>query len=316
MILIDKYIHIVKEYISRARQFVSEDIWQINRSELSKVKATLVRDIKVVIVALQTFKEQKIGFQSVALSYFCTMAVVPFISVAFAVTGGFGLAKRLKDVLYRFDISQDVMDKLLNAADNIIISAQKGLFGFISALTFFWMVVWMMMRVETVFNNVWKVEKSERNFWTRLGIDITIMIMAPFVILIFFSGSIVYSHVLDLIPNSIGITEDIKSFLGWAIFTGVAILTLSAMYKFIPATKVKYRNALKAAVLSGIVFAILQYLYLETQLMVTSVNAVYGTVAAIPLFMLWLRYGWLIILYGAQFSYSFQQIDIIETEQI
>ena len=156
----------------------------------------------------------------------------------------------------------------------------------------------------------------DNTFIKSFGIDILIMILAPFVILIFFSGSIVYSHVLDLIPNGIGVTDDIISFLGWLIFCAVAILTLSAMYKFIPATLVKYRHALKAAILSGIAFSILQYVYLETQLLVTRINAVYGTVAAIPLFMLWLRFGWLIILYGAQFSYSFQKIEEIEKYRI
>ena len=296
----------LKIYVSRINKFISEDVWKMNIGELSKAKAKLVRDTQVVLVALKTFKEQKIGFQSVALSYFCTMAVVPFVAVAFAVTGGFGLAGKLKDILYSSNIDQNIIDMLLNAADNIIKSAQSGVFGLISALMFVWLVIWMMMRVETVFNNVWKVERPQRKFIKSFWV----------VILIFFTGSIVYSHVLDLIPNKTGITDNIISFLSWTIFCAVAIITLSAMYKFIPATKVRYSCALKAAILSGIVFSILQYLYLETQLMVTRLNAVYGTVAAIPLFMLWLRFGWLIILYGAQFSYSFQKVDGQEKELI
>lgn len=306
----------LREYILKARNFISEDVWKLNINELSKAKAMLVKDIQIVLVAMKAFKEQKIGFQSVALSYFCTMAVVPFVAVAFAVTNGFGLANKLMEFLYASKVDQEIIDLLLNAAEKIIDSAKAGLFGFISALMFVWLVIWMMMRVEAVFNNVWMVETPQRKFIKSFGIDILIMILAPFVILIFFSGSIVYSHVLDLIPNGIGVTDDIISFLGWLIFCAVAILTLSAMYKFIPATLVKYRHALKAAILSGIAFSILQYVYLETQLLVTRINAVYGTVAAIPLFMLWLRFGWLIILYGAQFSYSFQKIEEIEKYRI
>lgn len=303
-------------YIDKLHHFFTEYIWQVRREELSKTKSHFIRDVRVVIVAMQTFKEQKIGFQSVALSYFCTMAVVPFVAVAFAVTGGFGLANKLKDFLYGIEIDQSIIDMLLNAADRIIKSAQSGIFGFISALMFVWLVIWMMMRVEAVFNNVWKVEKPQRKFIKSFGIDLLIMLISPFVILIFFSGSIVYSHVLDLIPNSIGISDFIISFVGWAVFCILSIFTLSAMYKFIPATDVKYKYALKSAILSGIIFTVLQYIYLETQLLVTRINAVYGTVAAIPLFMLWLRFGWLIILYGAQFSYSFQKIDEIETKQV
>ena len=306
----------LRENILKARKFISEDVWKLNINDLSKAKAMLVKDIQIVLVAMKAFKEQKIGFQSVALSYFCTMAVVPFVAVAFAVTNGFGLANKLMEFLYASKVDQEIIDLLLNAAEKIIDSAKAGLFGFISALMFVWLVIWMMMRVEAVFNNVWMVETPQRKFIKSFGIDILIMILAPFVILIFFSGSIVYSHVLDLIPNGIGVTDDIISFLGWLIFCAVAILTLSAMYKFIPATLVKYRHALKAAILSGIAFSILQYVYLETQLLVTRINAVYGTVAAIPLFMLWLRFGWLIILYGAQFSYSFQKIEEIEKYRI
>ena len=188
------------------------------------------------------------------------------------------------------------------------------MFGVITALSFVWLVIWMMNRVEKVFNNVWHVRKPKRRALKSYGMDIIIMILIPFVVLIFFAGTVVYSHVLDLIPNSIGISDKIKSFLGWIIFGAVAVMTLSAMYKFIPATYVEYRFALKAALWAGIAFTILQYLYLETQVLVTNINAVYGAVAALPLFMMWLRFGWLIILYGAQFSYSFQMVDIMEKE--
>ncbi|MBO6081857.1 MAG: YihY/virulence factor BrkB family protein, partial [Bacteroidales bacterium] len=98
------------------------------------------------------------------------------------------------------------------------------------------------------------------------------------------------------------------SLLGWAIFGATIVMVFSAMFKFIPSVHVKYKYALRAAILSGIAFTVLQYLYLETQLLVTRINAVYGTVAAIPLFRLWLRFGWLISVFGAQFSYSFQTI--------
>ncbi len=304
----------IQTYIRWVTKFVTHDIWHFNLDDLSKAKARFVRDLKVVIDAFKNFADEKIGFQSVALSYFCTLAVVPMIAVAFAVTSGFGLENVLLDALYSADISQTVIDTLMNSASNIIDASKSGVFGVITALSFVWLVIWMMNRVEKVFNNVWHVKKPQRKALKSYGVDIIIMILIPFVVLIFFAGTVVYSHVLDLIPNSFGISNRIKSFLGWLIFAGVAIMTLSAMYKFIPATHVEYRFALKAALWAGILFTLLQYLYLETQVLVTNINAVYGAVAALPLFMMWLRFGWLIILYGAQFSYSFQMIQKKEEE--
>ena len=70
-----------------------------------------------------------------------------------------------------------------------------------------------------------------------------------------------------------------------------------------------YRHALKAAIVSGILFTGVQYLYLETQVMVAKQSAVYGVLAAIPLFMIWLNIGWSIVLYGAELSYAFQNVN-------
>ena len=305
----DEFSLKIQTYVRWLRKFLGHDIWQFNLSELSKAQALFIRDLKVVLDALRNFADEKIGLQSVALSYFCTLAAVPLVAVCFAVTSGFGLENVLRDALYSADISQTVIDTLLTAASNIINASKAGLFGVITALSFVWLVIWMMNRVEKVFNNVWHVRKPKRKALKSYGIDIIIMILIPFVVLIFFAGTVVYSHVLDLIPNSIGVTDRIKSFLGWVIFGGVAVMTLSAMYKFIPATHVNYSFALKGALWAGIAFTIFQYLYLETQVLVTNINAVYGAVAALPLFMMWLRFGWLIILYGAQFSYSFQTVD-------
>ena len=306
----------LKTYVRWLRKFLGHDIWQFNLNELSKAQARFIQDLKVVLDALRNFADEKIGLQSVALSYFCTLAAVPLIAVSFAVTSGFGLENVLRDVLYSADISQTVIDTLMTAASNIINASKAGLFGLITALSFVWLVIWMMNRVEKVFNNVWHVRKPQRKALKSYGIDIIIMILIPFVVLIFFAGTVVYSHVLDLIPNSIGVTDRIKSFLGWVIFGGVSVMTLSAMYKFIPATHVEYRFALKGALWAGIAFTIFQYLYLETQVLVTNINAVYGAVAALPLFMMWLRFGWLIILYGAQFSYSFQTVEEMDREKL
>ena len=143
-----------------------------------------------------------------------------------------------------------------------------------------------------------------------IGVIIGITIMAPFVVIIFFSGSVVYSHILDvLFPGTEIIYSTIKSFMSWLLFAGASVLIMSAMYKFIPGTKVRFRYAIKAALISGLVFTGVQYLYLETQMMVAKVSAVYGVLAALPLFMVWLNLGWTIILYGAELSFAFQNVD-------
>jgi membrane protein len=120
----------------------------------------------------------------------------------------------------------------------------------------------------------------------------------------------VYSHILDvLLPGDIFFSDHLKSFLSWALFAVASFFILAVMYKFIPGTKVRFKYARKSASLAGLVFTAIQYLYLETQVMVSKQNAVYGVLAAIPLFMIWLNMGWTVILYGAELTYAFQNVD-------
>lgn len=299
----------VRHKFNRMRDFFSEGIWEIDLDELSRFKASVIKYTKILILTLKTFSAQKIGFQAVALSFFGTMAVVPFVAVMFAVTGGLGVADRLKELMYaNFSGHQDVINTVLGFADNIIATAESSTMGLISALLFVWLVIWMMMSVERVFNNVWKVHKS-RNILKRMSFYVLILLMSPFIIMLFFSGSIVYSNILESTGLNISEMKAFSSFLGWTLFYLVAALTFSAMYKFIPNAKVQYSNALRSALISGLAFTVLQYLYLETQVFVTRLNMVYGAVAAIPLFMFWMNFGWFIILFGAELSYAYQNVD-------
>ena len=294
--------------IRKVRSFLSEDIWNENLNNLSRMRAHFIKDLRVLVVTIKTFSAEKIGFQAVALSFFCTMAAVPFMAVAFAITGGLGLEDTLKQLLVSNIPNQQAVDTLFGYAQNVIDTAQSSPVGLVSALLFTWLVLWMMMCVESVFNNVWRVNKS-RNIFKRLTFYLMIMGLSPFVVLLFFAGAIVYSNVLDVLVPDVAFSENIKNFLGWVVFAAVSVMTFSAMYKFIPNHYVRYKDALKAALLSGVLFTILQYLFLETQIFVSRLNTIYGAVAAIPLFMFWLNFGWFIILIGAELSYAFQNVD-------
>ena len=293
----------------RVKRFVTEDIWNLDIEDFSRAKARSIKYLKVLIITIKTFSAERIGFQATALSFFGTMSMVPFIAIVFAITGGLGLADKLESLLYSyFENSQETINMVLGFADNIISTAQSSGMGLVSALVFVWLVFWMMISVERVFNNVWRVRKS-RNLFKRISFYITILLISPFVIFLFFSGSMVYTNLLKGVGLDVEYFESLTSIIAWLLFYILATLTFSAMYKFIPNHRVIYSSALRAASISALAFTVLQYLYLETQLFVTRLNTVYGAVAAIPLFMVWMNIGWFIILFGAELSYAYQNVD-------
>ena len=293
----------------KLKNFLVDEIWKMELEELSKAKARFIKYMKVLLITIKTFSAERIGFQAVALSFFSTMSVVPFISIAFAITGGLGLADKLANVLYSyFNNSQQVIDTVLGFAQNIIDTAQSSAMGLVSALMFVFIVVWMMLNVERVFNNVWRVPKA-RNIFKRLSIILAMLIVAPFIVLVFFGGSIVYSHALSYLGLDLEHFGVFKSILSWVLFGLVAMMTFSVMYKFIPNAEVKYVEALRAAFIAAIPFTIVQYTYLETQVFVTRLNSIFGAFAAVPLFMVWINLGWFIILIGSELSYAFQHVE-------
>ena len=304
----------IRKQTRKIKDFINEDIWRLELEELSKARARFVKYVKILLITIRTFSAEKIGFQAVALSFFSTMSVVPFIAIVFAITGGLGLADKLQELLYSyFDNSTQIIDFVINAARNIIESTEGGGMGAISGLLFAWIVVWMMLSVERVFNNVWRVT-TNRNIFKRLSYIIAMLLIAPFVIMVFFSGTIFYSHILELLGLNSDALTTFNTILAWLIFAVVVTFTFSAMYKFIPNAPVKYTEAFRAAFITAIPFTLVQYTYLETQVFVTRLNSIFGAFAAVPLFMVWINIGWFIILIGAELSYAFQNVDSYNIE--
>lgn len=292
------------EKINRAKSFVANDIWDMEIATLGRYKRNFVQSLKVITLTVKTFNSQKIGFQSVALSFFCTMAVVPFIAVALALTKGLGLSDKLEALLFGyFPNNPDVIQNIMNYADNIIDKASSSVLGFISAAFFVWLVIWMMLCVERVFNNVWKV-KEGRKFATRFWRDVTIVLIAPFLMLLLYSGAFMLSGYVG------------TGVLRWVLMILLSMLVFSLMYKFIPNTKVRYKNALKASVVSALAYTAIQFVYVESQIFLARLSGIYGAIAAIPFFMFWLNFSWYVILVGAELSYAFQNVNNVNPDTI
>ena len=118
----------IKRHTRRLKDFINEDIWKIELEELSKVRARFIRYMKILLITIRTFSAEKIGFQAVALSFFSTMSVVPFIAIVFAITGGLGLADMLQEFLYGyFKNSQQVVEFIIGSARKVLTALKEKL---------------------------------------------------------------------------------------------------------------------------------------------------------------------------------------------
>lgn len=260
--------------------FLGEGIWNIDFAGLSPKRSRLYKHLKIILITHRHFQSLRCGREAVALSFFTTMATVPLLAVILFVANRFGLLELLTDILSGLFVNNPAMgSQVIGWANNIVDLSSGGAFGWVSSLTFLWLVLWMMLCVEDAFNRIWDVGKSA-NFLRRFLVYFTILLLSPFVIVMFFYGATYFTKFMGFLGGS-KLVSFVTSYMFWLIFYGLSVLVISAMYKFIPHAKVKYIPCLKAALVSALGFVVIQYLYLETQIVVTRLNAVYGAVAAI-----------------------------------
>ena len=305
----------IKDIIAGVIKFLTKDIWALDFSQLSDARKKWVVNAQAFLLTAKEFGKSRIGREAIALSRFTTLAFIPMIAVILFVSNGFGLDRFLSESLEAsFPDSTGMIQVILDYAKNIIRATENGAFGWISFLSFIWTIIWLMINIETAFNRIWEVDQP-RKLWKRALIYFIIMLTAPFVLVLFLAGWVYYARFIGLLEGRLGPFNFITTNLFWLALYGIVILALSVMYRFIPCAKVRYGSALKAALIVGVPFVLIQYLYLGTQVMVTRLNAVYGALAFIPLFMIWLNLCWQLILFGAELSRGYTLVDYREAKE-
>ena len=217
----------------------SDRIWTLDTGSATPAYAELVRIVKLIRITFKTFTENRMGFQCVALSYFITLALVPLIAFAFAITGGLGLDGKITEFLQMaLPNNPEIVSLLSERAAGIIDSAQGGGLGLVSAIFFLWTILWMMFQVERVFNNVWGILKIPRKIYMRFGFYFLVLLLSPFIIIIFGSGVVYATNLPNLYGIDLKEARFVFKLIGYAVFYVILVATLSVMYKYIPAVKV------------------------------------------------------------------------------
>ncbi len=295
-------------------KFITVDIWHLNLDDFGKAKRRMLKYLQVAVVTIKQVGNDRLGQNAIALTFFSAMSVAPLAAVAVAVTSSAGLEKRLTELLLEiFSGNEVVINYVMQFANNIIDTAQQGSLGRVSAFFFLWIVFWLMLNIDKCFSEIWNVERK-RSLAKRFLYYFGILITAPFIVVIFLSVFSVFSNGISAIGLGL-YGESVGAVLRWLLFFAIILFTFTVMYKYIPNVKVHFSAAFNAAFIAAVAFVILQYLYLETQMLVSRINAVYGAFAAVPLFLIWMNISWIIILSGAEISHAFQYVDKHNTDK-
>lgn len=264
---------------------------------------------RVIVEAIQGFMKDECFYKSSALTFYTLLSIVPILALAFGIAKGFGLEEYLeKEVTARLLEQPEISHQIIIFAYSLLAHTHGGWIAIIGLISLLWTSIQLFSNVEHSLNVIWQV-KTHRSYLRQFSDYLAMLIMGP----IFFIASSAFSVMAIAEFNKV--SEEISAFkalspiifslsgffpfiMNWILFT--------CIYFFLPNTKVKLRYALTAGILAGTAYQIVEWIYIHFQIGVANYGAIYGSFAALPLFMVWVNTSWTIVLAGAEIAYHME----------
>jgi membrane protein len=304
----------VKNQIST---FIKHKIWEVRLEDRRPLMAFLFKQLRIVIIVSQNFTKDKLQVQAASLTYYTLLSVVPLIAMAFAVAKGFGFEERLEaELTGLLKGHEDIVDQLMVFATRTLENTQGGVLAGVGVVLLFWSVMRLLISIEMSFNAIWQVAKSRS--WIRKFTEyLSIMLIAPIMIIVSSSITVLITSEIESLVS----TVDLLKAIGPVIYFFIRLipyaliwLLFTFVYMAMPNTKVNFGSALIAGIIAGTAFQLVEWGYIHFQVGVSKYNAIYGSFAALPLFLIWVNISWLITLIGAEIAYANQYVGEIKNE--
>jgi membrane protein len=280
-------------------------------------KSFLIKQLRIIILAFRGYDEDRCLIRASSLTFYTLLSIVPVAAMFFGVAKGFGFAKRLEKELYdKFPGQEEVLSQVINFANSLLEQTQGGLIAGIGLLVLFWSVLKVLGHIEMALNDIWEIKK-QRSWGRKFSDYLSIMLISPILVLMSGSATVFITTQVTQISQKVellGVISPLISFLLkftpyvliWALFT--------ILYIIMPNTKVNFKAGLLGGVVAGTLYQIAQGAYISFQIGAAKYNAIYGSFAALPLFLMWVQISWWIVLFGAELSFANQNVDTYEYE--
>ncbi|HTP64770.1 MAG TPA: YhjD/YihY/BrkB family envelope integrity protein [Geobacteraceae bacterium] len=297
---------------SRFTDFFSTTIWHLEPESYKGIKRQALKYLQVLALVCRDFHDDHCMLRASALSFSTILSLVPFFALTFAVLKGFGVHNKLEPFILGelTASSQETVDRIVTYINNTNMTS----LGTIGLAALILTVVTLLGNIEEAFNVIWGVRET-RSFYRKFSDYMSVVVTGPILLLAAISITtslqsqalvkwlVEYSYLGDFL---LFIFRLAPYFIIW--------LALVFLYIFIPNTRVRFGSALFGGILAGTVWQLAQWGYIHFQVGVAKYNAIYGTLALLPIFMVWIYTSWLIVLFGVEVVYAHQNIRTFRRE--
>ncbi len=266
----------------------------------------------------QVFKQSVRGFfkdqsflHASSLTFYTLLSIVPILAVTFGIAKGFGFERTLKQELHlRFSEHEELLKLVLEFSQSLLQQAEGSLITGIGVIFLFLFVMSLFWTIENSMNIIWKV-KRQRRVIRMLTDYFAMMIICPFIFAIASSSIVYVTTILHSVAKEHELLQKVSPYF-FMFYRGLALLMIwllfAALYIIMPNKKVGWRYGMTAGILAGTAYYFIQSMMITFQIGVSQYNAIYGSFAALPIFLLWLQISWVTVLVGAEIAYHLEQL--------
>lgn len=307
------FAFVMKEKVKSAVVFLHTGIWQKPQPNAPTWQRLPIEAAKRCILAVRLFTAKRVVNEAAALTYSTLLAIVPILAVVFAIARGFGYNKYIemwfRDALQSQPQAAEVIVDFVN---RYLVHTKSGIFLGVGLVFMLYTVLMLVSNIEATFNSIWQVKKK-RSIYRTFTDYLAMFFLFPFVIVLTSGLSLFMATVAKSMPDILILGSTMRFCIAISPYVLMS-LTFIALYVFMPNTHVKVTNAIVPGILAGVAMQWLQLFYIHSQIWVSSYNAIYGSFAALPMFMLWVQISWTICLFGAELCYMNQNQEYYDSD--
>jgi len=258
----------------------------------------------IIFLSFKRFYTQKRILWATSLTYTTIFSLVPLLSVLFFVFNIFGDLSELKSLIQPYiykTLAPGAQEKVLNIIDNLVNNINFSTIGILGSFVLIISVFLLLFEIEYALNEIWII-KHKTSIISRAAIYWTVLTTGPLILAVsLFIIATLQNYVANIIETYINpdIFLSLSYILIWIAFSGI--------YYLMPGTRVRLKSALFGGIIAGTFWKISGFGFtLYTTHFFFYYPKIYGSLAAIPMFLLWLFLCWILFLLGAEMTYLHQ----------
>ena len=285
----------------RINHLLHESLLSVDAAQHSALR----RSYRLVYYTLRGLNINRTVVDCAALTLYSMFAIVPLLAVVLMILGRLGVIDAGINALY-ISVPEwsDLLDSVIPAAKAAVDIVPSGIFAVVGIVILLFVVFTLFRTAEGSFNRIWSVTRK-RSFLHRYTAYLIIALFVPALLLL------AMSFAYDII-SAIGLSNDMSLLLSRSLAILFTSLATTLVYKYLPFTRVAWRNALWSGIFAGVLLSVWQWGYVYLQGAMSQLSVIYGSFAAVPLFIIWLQVSWFILLLGCEICHVRQHRDYFE----